>query len=112
VSGMSKRTQALFTSAIMLEYYVYRLDAADRLRGKGARNSVHYYKSEKGFYDGIAACLDALGDRSGAPRLRERLDEASHQLRETDPRLEDPERFHTVAQALVHLVGAFTVASR
>jgi hypothetical protein len=106
------RPQALFTAAILLEYYVYRLDAASRLTGKKAKNSVHYYKSQKGFYDGVAACLDALGDRCGMPNLQERLDKASHHLRNADPQIEDPEHAPNVLHALVHVIGALSVASR
>jgi hypothetical protein len=106
------KPQTLFTAAILLEYYVYRLDAANRLIGERAKNSVHYYKSQKGFYDGVAACLEALGDRCGVPSLQAKLNEASHQLRHTESHTEDPEHAPHVAQALVHVIGALSVASK
>jgi hypothetical protein len=97
---------------MLLEYYVSRLEATNRLRGKGASNTAHYYKCEKGFCDGIAACLEAIGDRSGVPNLQEQLDDAKEHLRKADPKLENAERFPNVAHALLNLIGALVVASR
>jgi hypothetical protein len=105
-------THGAYVAGVLLEYYVSRLEATNRLRGKGARNTAHYYKCEKGFCDGIAACLEAIGDRSGAPRIQEQLDDAKVFLRKADPKLENPERFPNVAHALLHLVGALVIASR
>jgi len=55
-----------FTSmAVGLEDEVKRLNAENRLRWKGAINHANYYheSTTNGFYDGLAACLDALADR-------------------------------------------------
>jgi hypothetical protein len=104
--------QGAYAAGLLLEYYVNRLEATKRLKGKGARNTAHYYKCEKGFCDGIAACLEAIGDRSGAPSLQEQLDDAKEHLRKADPKLENPEHFPNVAHALLNLIGALVVVSR
>jgi hypothetical protein len=104
--------QRVYSAGVLLEYYVDRLGATNRLRGKGARNTTHYYKCEKGFCDGIAACLEAIGDRSGAPNLRCQLDDAKVHLSRVNPELENPENFPNVAHALLDLVAALVAANK
>jgi hypothetical protein len=104
--------QSVRTAGVLLEHYVSVLEAENRLQGKKAENTAHYYQHERGIYDGVASCLEAVADRSGVPSFRESVEDVADQLRKADPVHEDPTRFPNVVQALVYLIGALVIASR
>ena len=105
-------TTGIYEAGVLLQHYVERLGAENRLTGGAARNKPDYYHDEKGMYDGLAACLEALGDRSGVPSLREGAEDVADQLRRIDVEREDPEQSPRLVQALVYMIGVLMIATR
>jgi hypothetical protein len=107
--------------AVLLEETVSELAAEDRLRWPNALNDANYYHEAEtdGFYDGIAACLDALADRFENEEVNGRNAASFVRLAakelwelEGEGRRWNPGEKLLIATAMLHLVGALEIDSR
>ncbi|MFA6956713.1 MAG: hypothetical protein WC538_12655 [Thermoanaerobaculia bacterium] len=107
--------------SVNLEDTVRELSAGDRLKWDGAHNDANYYHESitNGFFDGLAACLDALADRFDF--VKKEGADSPYFLRDAAAELwslkgEEREwkdrRGLPIATAMLHLVTALEIESR
>jgi hypothetical protein len=99
-------------AGIMVEQLVSKLGAT--LKGPAATNHADYYDYDKGIYDGIASCLQAINEASKNDDLRFRtfISGAIDSLRRVDPARQDPDAAPDLISALVNMLVVIEALSQ